>query len=616
VSRETATNDPQYPPIGAHGVIGDLRTAALVATDGTIDFFCAPEFDAPTIFARLLDASDGGSFTVELLARVTGREQRYLRDTNVLATRLLANGAELEIIDFMPVERRPSPSRIVRYVRMLRGTGRVRCVCAPRFGYARATHLVALRADSADFVPLAGPSLRLTTRAPLCFAGRDVAAELRMEAGEGVAFVLEVGEPEGFRSGKVDRWARRALRKTVVFWRRWISKSRYRGEWRSAARRSALMLKLLQSRRTGAIIAAPTFGLPETIGGTRNWDFRYAWIRDSAFVVYGLGRIGLHNEARAFTNWVMKCCEQAPSPGELRTLYTVDGGAPVGEATLDHLQGYRGSRPVRVGNAAHDQLQLDIYGEVIDALYQRDEHAERTTRALWSRVAELTDWVSRNWQRPDQGIWEVRAGCQQFLYSRVMCWTAMDRALRIARRRRLAAPREEWRNTRDAIHADVHRHFWNDSLAAFVGVRGGNAVDAACLVMPLVGFIAPTDARWQSTLRVVEQRLVRDGLVRRYDMSGMDTDAGSLTAPSFTFCSFWYVECLARGGEEGKARELMRRLLGRANHLGLFSEDLGTDGELLGNFPQGLVGAALLGAAVSLGGARGGRGGVSHWPRC
>lgn len=601
LSRESATNDTRYPPIGAHGIIGDLRTAALVATDGTIDFLCAPEFDSPTVFARLLDADRGGAFTIELLATITEREQRYLRDTNVLATRLIADGVELEILDFMPVERRPAPSRIVRYVRMLRGAGRVRCVCAPRFDYARAGHLVALRADSAEFVSLTGPSLRFTTRAPLCYAGRDVAAELRLESGEGVAFVLEIGAPIRLMRANTDRWARRALRKTVVFWRRWIAKSTYRGEWRAAVRRAALTLKLLQSRRTGAIIAAPTFGLPETIGGSRNWDFRYAWIRDSAFVVFALGRIGMHNEARAFTEWIVERCQRADSAGELRTLYSVDGSTPMDETTLEHLQGYRESRPVRVGNAAQDQLQLDIYGELMDALYQRDAYSERTTRRLWPHVVELTDWVSRNWHRPDQGIWEVRAGCQEFLYSRVMCWVAMDRALRIAIRRRLPAPRAEWRRVRDAIQADVDRHFWSDSLGAFVGTKGGSAVDAACLVMPLVGFVAPTDARWQSTLRVLEQRLVRDGMVRRYDMSGMDTDAGSQTAPSFTFCSFWYVECLARAAAEDKARDLMKRLIGRANHLGLFSEDLGPAGEILGNFPQALVAAALVGAAVSLG---------------
>jgi len=601
VSRDRATNDLQYPPIGAHGVIGDLRTAALVATDGTIDFLCAPEFDSPTVFARLIDAERGGSFSIEPLTALTNREQRYLRDTNVLVTRLTGGGAELEIFDFMPVERRSSASRIVRYVRMLRGSARVRCVCAPRFDYARGTHLVALRAGSADFVPLVGAALRLTTRAPLRFAGRDIAAVLQLKAGDRIGFVLELDAAPHPMSADVDRWARRALRKTVVFWRRWIAKSNYRGEWRGAVRRSALTLKLLQSRRTGAIVAAPTFGLPENIGGSRNWDFRYAWIRDSAFVLKALGGVGLFKEARSFTRWLVERCEQAASPGELRTLYTMDGNEPRAESTLDHLHGYRGSRPIRIGNAAHDQLQLDIYGELMDTLHQRDGHAERMTRSLWTRVAQLTDWVSRNWHRPDQGIWEVRAGGQEFLYSRVLCWVAMDRALRIARRRRLPAPRAEWERVREAIRADVDREFWNESLGAFAGTRGGDTIDAACLVMPLVGFIPANDPRWQSTLRLVEQRLVRDGRVRRYEMLGMDSDAGAFAAPSFTFCSFWYVECLARGGETAKAREVMRGLISCANHLGLFSEDLGPDGELLGNYPQGLVGAALIAAAVALG---------------
>jgi GH15 family glucan-1,4-alpha-glucosidase len=601
VTRLAATNDPEYPPIAAHGVIGDLRTAALVTTSGKIDFLCAPEFDSPTVFARLIDAERGGSFSIELEVDVSIREQRYLRDTNVLLTRLAGTDAEVEIIDFMPVERGPSPSRIVRYVRMLRGTSRLRCLCAPRFDYARGTHLVAVRRGSADFMPLVGPALRLTTRVPLRFAGHDIAADVELEAGNRVAFVLELDATARSLAGNVDRWARRALRKTVVFWRRWIAKSTYLGEWRDAVRRSALTLKLLQSRRTGAIVAAPTFGLPETIGGARNWDFRYAWIRDSAFVAYALGRVGLRNEARAFTRWLIERCEQAVSPGELRTLYTIDGTEPIAETLLEHLHGYRGSRPIRIGNAAQEQLQLDIYGELMDALYQQDEHAERMTRALWSRVVQLTDWISHNWHRADQGIWEVRSGAQEFLYSRVLCWVAVDRALRIASRRRLPAPRAEWEQVRHAIRADVEREFWNGSLGAFVGTRRGDTVDAACLVMPLVGFIAPSDPRWQSTLRLVEQRLVRDGRVRRYDMLGMDTDAGGASAPSFTFCSFWYVECLARGGEISKARDVMRGLMACANHLGLFSEDLGVNGELLGNYPQGLVGAALIGAAVALG---------------
>lgn len=590
----------RYPAIADHGVIGDLETAALVAVDGTIDFLCLPSFDSPSVFLSLLDAERGGRFRVDAEVADARRDQRYLTDTNVLVTRTIGAAAELEVYDFMPVPRRPSPSRVVRLARVTRGQTRVRCVCAPRFDYGRGSHTVTVTDKAATFISADGTRLRLTSTAPLTTDGRDVAAEAELTAGEEVAFILELLGGRGDGRMLAAKEARRQLRRTVVYWRRWIAKARCEGEWRAAVRRSALTLKLLQSRRTGAIVASPTFGLPEQIGGSRNWDFRYAWIRDSAFTVHALGRIGLGREADAFAQWVIERCAEATSPGELQSLYTIEGGREITEHTLDHLEGHAGSRPVRIGNAAYDQLQLDIYGELLDALQQRDQHGEPPSRTLWNRIVELTEWVARNWTRADQGIWEVRSGCQEFLYSRVMCWVAMDRALRIAARRRLPAPRERWRAVRDAIRADIDEHFWSASLGAFVGTRDGDAIDAACLVMPLVGFIAPSDPRWQSTLRAVEARLVRDGMVRRYDMTGMDTDAGSADAPSFTVCSFWYVECLARAGERERARLTMQRLLERASPLGLYAEDLGAAGEQLGNFPQGLPHSALIEAAAAL----------------
>jgi GH15 family glucan-1,4-alpha-glucosidase len=590
----------RYPEIADHGIIGDLETAALVATDGTIDFLCLPSFDSPTVFARLLDADAGGHFSITLLSDEIRREQRYIRDTNVLVTRLIGRDAEIEVTDFMPVDRRQRPSRIVRHVRAKRGPAVIRCVCAPRFDYARARHEVTVEGGVAILRGSDGAACRLTATVPLRADGNDVVAELTLQAGKEAAFALElVGDRVS--SHPLDlRHARRALRQTVVFWRRWIGKSRYRGFGGTAVRRSALTLKLLQSRRTGAIVAAPTFGLPEQIGGERNWDFRYAWIRDASYAVFALGRIGLVEEARAFGRWVADRCAEAPSLGALQSLYRIDGVRDVPEQVLDHLEGYRGSRPVRVGNAAYDQLQLDIYGELMDALYQRDEHFEPTSRALWNRIVELTEWVCGNWRRPDQGIWEVRGGGQDFLYSRVMCWVAVDRAIRIGRRRRFPAPGAQWREVREAIRSDVDEHFWNESIGAYVGVRGGDAIDAACLVMPLVDFIAPTDSRWRSTLMAVESRLVRDGLVRRYDMAGIDTNAGHESAPAFTVCSFWYVECLARMGEREKARTVMERLLGYGNHVGLFAEDLESSGEQRGNFPQGLSHCGLIAAAVGI----------------
>jgi GH15 family glucan-1,4-alpha-glucosidase len=599
-SLRSSARDERYAAIADHGMIGDLQTAALVAVDGRIDFLCLPDFDSPSVFASLLDADRGGYFSISPLGPRTDGEQRYLRDTNVLVTRFASAAMEFEVVDFMPVERRPGPSRIVRLVRVIRGSGTIRVRCVPRFDYGRETPAIDLAAGTALLSGSQGVALRLTSNIPLEQVGGGVGADFDLDAGRGTVFVLEHVDQATRHHAPNPRWGARALRRTIVFWRRWIKRTTYHGDWGAPVRRSALALKLLQSRRTGAIIAAPTFGLPEQIGGARNWDFRYAWIRDSSFAAYSLVRLGATREADAFTRWAMRRCEEADTPGEIQSFYGLSGRRQLSEQTLDHLEGHCGSRPVRIGNAAYDQLQLDIYGELIDALFLRDRHDKATSHEQWRHVAAMTDWVCGNWQRPDQGIWEVRSGSHEFLHSRVMCWVAVDRALRIARRRNFPAPHERWGEVRAAIQRDVLTSFWSNDLGAFVGAKGSTSIDAACLVMPLVGIIAPTDPRWLSTLRVVERRLVRGSLVRRYDMEGMDTDAGSLTAPSFTICSFWYVECLARSGDLGKARAAMTQLLGYANHLGLFSEDLGVDGSQLGNFPQGLVHASLIGAAMSI----------------
>jgi GH15 family glucan-1,4-alpha-glucosidase len=499
----------------------------------------------------------------------------------------------------MPLDRHSSPSRLVRLVSAVGGPTTIRMRCAPRFHYARAHHSTSVSGYTAEFCSEHGDRLRLTSTVPLTTDGNDVLADASLPAGKRAAFVLEQQ-----LTARVERWdvrrAARASRATIVRWRRWIAACAYRGHWSAEVRRSALALALLHSRRTGAVIAAPTFGLPEQIGGERNWDFRFAWIRDASFILFALTRLGLRLDGTPFASWITQRCAEAENAGELQSVYGIDGRRVLTEQTLDHLDGYRSSRPVRVGNAAYEQFQLDVYGELIDALFALDKHRGGTSRALWDRIVELTNWVCEHWTRADHGIWEVRGGPQEFLYSRVMCWVGVDRALRMGRRRRFPAPIERWGATREAIHRDVHANFWNSELGAFVGSRGANAMDAACLIMPIVGFIRATDPRWLGTLRRIEERLVHDGLVRRYELTGMDTAAGSIDAPSFTVCSFWYVECLALAGRGEEASRAMERLVARANHLGLYSEDLGTDGALLGNFPQGLTHLGLIGAAVSL----------------
>lgn len=592
----------RYPPIGSHGVIGDLRTVALVDLDGCISFFCFPTFDSPTVFGALLDADGGGRFSLHPVLAGMHRKQMYLPDTNVLLTRFLAEEGVAEVSDFMPIEEVGSPTRIVRRVKTIRGRVRFRMRCSPAFDYGRKGHRLEVSDRCAVFTSEGedGTVLRLRSSIPLETDGDDAVAEFVLEPGETASFVLE-GAGEGGDDLAADpRYVSDSFKATVNYWRTWIGRSTYKGRWRDEVHRSALVLKLLHCRRTGALIAAPTFGLPELVGGERNWDYRYTWIRDASFTLYALIRLGLTDETAAFIQWLAGL--QAPPDRQvpLQTLYSIDGETHLPEETLEHWEGYRGSQPVRVGNGAHAQLQLDIFGELIDALYLYDEYAEPVSYDLWGRIRELADWVCGHWQLPDQGVWEVRSEPREFLYSRVLCWVAVDRALRLAEKRSLPAPVARWRATRDAIYHDVFENFWDAEEEAFVGWKGGRQLDAGCLIMPLVRFISPTDPRFLSTLRAVERRLVDDSLVFRYEIEGKETDGLEGTEGTFSICSFWYVECLSRAGDLQQARFLFEKMLGYANHLGLFSEEIGPSGELLGNFPQALTHLALISAAYDL----------------
>jgi GH15 family glucan-1,4-alpha-glucosidase len=602
-----------YPPIEAHGVIGDLQTVALVARDGTIDFWCAPSFDSPSVFLALLDRQNGGAFSVHPMLERVRHRQLYLPDTNVLLTRYLAPDGVAEISDFMPIDDGGGdaapvrPSRIVRRVKTVRGEIRFRVRCAPRFDYARAEHTVEQTAEGALFVTRRGDAgLRLTTSAPITIRDGDVHAEVTLAAGESLSFILEYFRPDELRAPPAipgARFAPDSFKATVNFWREWIGRSTYSGRWRDEVNRSALALKMLHSRQTGAIIAAPTFGLPETIGGVRNWDYRYTWIRDASFTLYSLIRLGLTSETKSFIDWIATHAtgkESRDGDGPLNTMYGIDGRNTLDELTLDHLEGYRGSRPVRIGNAASNQLQLDIYGELIDSIYLYDRYGEPTSYELWNRIAQLVDWTCEHWEKPDEGIWEIRAGRRHHLYSRIMCWVAIDRGLRLAMKRSLPAPLEQWLRARDAIYRDVFENFWDEAMGAFVGDRDGRRLDAACLIMPLVRFIAPTDPRFLSTLRAVEKRLVSDSLVFRYEIEGEDADGLPGTEGTFSICSFWYIECLSRAGDIQQARFLLEKMFGYANHLGLYAEQIGPTGEHLGNFPQAFTHLALISAAYDL----------------
>jgi GH15 family glucan-1,4-alpha-glucosidase len=598
----TDTDMTRYLPIAEHGIIGDLHTAALVGGDGTIDWFCPGRFDAPSVFGALLDRDRGGYYRIAPTGPLASTKQLYLPDTNVLITRFLSPAGVSEIQDFMPVGG-SGPQRLIRSVVGIRGALCFRLEVQPRFGYGMYEPEVTIKPAGAVF-HARGDSLALGSPIALEATSAGASAEFEVAAGERLTFVLQAGdEPVRLDAREAERLGDH----TVRFWRSWLRQCSYRGRWREMVYRSALTLKLLSYEPTGAIVAAPTMGLPERIGGTRNWDYRYAWLRDFAFSIYALSRLGFAAEAVSFNSFrrsISTAAAARDGRSPLDVLYQIDGGRCLAERELEHLEGYRGSRPVRVGNEAATQLQLDIYGELFDSIYLAERQALQGYGELiayddWMGLAPLVDWVCEHWREPDEGIWETRGGPQRFTHSRLMCWVAIDRAMRIATNRGFPADLLGWRRARDDIFAWIMARGWSERRQAFVQAEGSDVLDASLLLMPLVHFIAPTDPRWLSTLRAIGSELVSDSLVYRYDPAaapdGLDGEEGT-----FSMCSFWYVECLARAGYLEEAQLAFEKMLTYANHLGLYSEQIGSSGELLGNFPQAFTHLALISAAVRL----------------
>lgn len=590
-----------FQPIENYGVIGNMRSIAVVGMNGSIDFLCYPEFDSPTVFAALLDNEKGGSFQIQpRLANLRVR-QLYLPETNILLTRFLAEEGVAELTDYMPIEPgEERPNEIVRTVSVIRGNVHFQMCCAPRFNYAAGKHELNFSSRCVTFVPADSscPPMSLYSTIALQKQSQDATSAFTLKAGETATFILGSARTKG-QAPEMRLIGRRFLA-TAQFWKAWISKSNYKGRWREMVLRSALLLKLLISRKHGSLIAAPTFSLPETIGGVRNWDYRFTWLRDAAFSLYALVRLGFVDETEAFIEWLKdRLCDDAQR-GPLQVMYGLDGRLKLDEISLDHLIGYENSRPVRIGNAAYEQLQLDIYGEMLDSMYLANKYGRATSHEEWQNVHRILDWLGKNWQRPDQGIWEVRGGAREFLHSRVMCWVAFDRALRLVEKRSLPGPAGDWRRTRDEIRNDIFTNFWDAELKTFVQAKGTKEVDASALLMPMMRFISPVDPMWLATMKAIEQRLVEDTLVRRYEVERSHVDGLPGTEGSFTACSFWYVECLARAGQLEKAQLLFEKLLGYANHLGLYSEELGADGRHLGNFPQAFTHLALISAATYL----------------
>jgi GH15 family glucan-1,4-alpha-glucosidase len=591
-----------YQPIENYGIIGDLSTAALVSLGGSIDFMCFPRFDSPTIFAALLDYQRGGSFQIAPVSGEFKNRQRYFPDTNILLTRFLGDEGVAEISDFMAMEHLGHTHNLVRRVKVVRGEMRFLMRCAPKFDYGRTGHVIEKRPREILFIPERRglPALRLRCELPCRVVNGEAVEEFKLRAGQSLAFILEeAGAGEQSPSQNPD-YVSDAFKETMNYWLAWIARSKYRGRWREMVNRSALTLKLMISRPHGSIVAAPTFGLPERIGGARNWDYRYTWVRDASFTLYALMRLGYRDEARAFMNWMEMRCRELELGRPLQVMYRIDGSHELPEKQLRHFEGYKKSSPVRIGNAACNQLQLDVYGELMDAVFIYDRHDEPISYDFWMNLTTLVEWVCGHWRKPDDGIWEVRGGAQQFLYSRALCWVAVDRAMKIARQRSFPAPLVRWHRVRDQIYQSIYGQFWSRKLNSFVQYRGAKTVDAAALLLPLVKVISPTDPRWQATLKAIEKDLIEDSLVYRYIPAKAAPDGMIGREGTFSMCSFWYVECLARANDLKKARFIFEKALGYANHLGLYAEQLGPSGEHLGNFPQALTHIALISAAWAL----------------
>ena len=598
-----------------------MYTTALVGLDGSIDWFCFPKHDSPSVFGAILDEQKGGRFKISPVVTGADRDllsckQLYWPGTNVLITRFLMPDGIGEIIDFMPVgisTEHPTYHGLIRQVKVERGSMTFSIECQPAFNYARDEHEISVMESGACFhSPTL--SLGLVTNIPLHQRGNGIIGKVTLKEGQTATFVLRELESGtcGLPLSHLETTG--LFRHTIEYWHRWLSQCTYKGRWREMVERSALLLKLLTYEPTGAIVAAPTCALPEDLGGERNWDYRYTWVRDAAFTLYALLRIGFTTEAARFMHWIESRCRECDTgdcsiSGPLQIAYGIDGRDLLTEITLEHLEGYKQSAPVRIGNAAYNQLQLDIYGELMDSVYLYNKYGVAISYDFWIHLRQILNWLCDNWQRADQSIWEVRSQAQQYVYSKLMCWVAFDRGIRLADKRSFPADRERWLKARDQIYEEIMEKGWNSQKKAFVQSYKSDALDAGSLLMPLVFFVSPNDPRMLKTLDAMyrspkEGGLVSGGMVYRYNVEeaadGLQGDEGT-----FNMCTFWLVEAMTRAGYDDparleEARLLFEKMLGYANHVGLYAEETGLSGEALGNFPQAFTHIALISAAWNL----------------
>jgi GH15 family glucan-1,4-alpha-glucosidase len=579
-----------------YALVGDLQTAALIGRSGSVDWLCFPRFDSSACFAALLGSPDNGRW---LLAPADGgacNERRYREDTLILESEWKTDTGRVRVIDFMPP--RETKPDIVRIVEGLAGEVAMRSEIVIRFDYGFVIPWVR-RIDHDDRIAIAGPDA-LVLRTPVDVHGENMTtvSEFTVRSGDRVPFTITWFPSNETPPESID--PEEALHDTERFWRDWMSGCRYGGDWHEAVHTSLMVLKALTYLPTGGIVAAPTTSLPERIGGVRNWDYRYSWVRDATFTLYALLNAGFDDEAREWRDWLLRAV--AGEASKLQIMYGVAGERRLPEQEIGWLSGYAGSGPVRIGNAASEQLQLDVYGEVMDALHQARRQGLRADKDAWSMQRKLVEFLESNWREPDEGIWEVRGPRRHFTHSRILAWVAFDRAIAAVDELDLPGPVDRWKRLRQEVHDEVCRKGFNTELNSFVQSYGSDALDAATLHIPLVGFLPPDDPRVVGTVERIQRDLTRGGFVERYahedasDVDGLPPGEGV-----FLPCSFWLVDCLELMGRRDEARELFTRLLDIRNDLGLLAEEYDPDeGRLLGNFPQAFTHVGLVNSAYNL----------------